>query len=107
MRRWNRLTIKKHYASETQKQKDKAKEYSGTKAFVYSFKLIDLKSKLYVAFGMSLKSEKEAFDKSMEMLKHIDVKIDSVRLDKYYSFLLMWIDSGKQRSMSFREKMLH
>ncbi len=28
------LTIKKHYASETQIRKDKAKEYSGTKAFV-------------------------------------------------------------------------
>jgi len=34
---------------------------------------------------MSLKSEKEAFDRAMEMLKHIDVEIDSVRLDKYYS----------------------
>ncbi len=80
------LTIKKHYASETQKRKDKAKEYSGTKAFVYSFKLMDIESKMYVAFGMSLKSEKEAFDRAMEMLKHIDVEIDSVRLDKYYSF---------------------
>ena len=80
------LTIKKHYASETQKRKDKAKEYAGTKAFVYSFMLMDLKSKMYVAFGMSLKSEKEAFDRAMEMLKHIDVEIDSMRLDKYYSF---------------------
>ncbi len=79
------LSIKKHYASETQIRKDKAKEYSGTKAFVYSFKLMDLESKMYVAFGMSLKSEKEAFDKAMEMLKHIDVEIDSARLDKYYS----------------------
>ena len=35
---------------------------------------------------MSLKSEKEAFDKAMEMLKHIDIEIESVRLDKYYSF---------------------
>ncbi len=80
------LTIKKHYASETQIRKDKAKEYSGTKAFVYSFKLLDLKSKMYVAFGMSLKSEKEAFDRAMEMIKKIDVQIDSIRLDKYYSF---------------------
>lgn len=79
------LSIKKHYASETQIRKDKAKEYSGTKAFVYSFKLMDLESKMYVAFGMSLKSEKEAFDKAMEMLKHIDIEIESVRLDKYYS----------------------
>lgn len=47
------LTIKKHYASETQKRKDKVKEYSGTKAFVYSFKLLDLQSRMYVAFGMS------------------------------------------------------
>ncbi len=80
------LTIKKHYASETQKRKDKAKEYSGTKTFVYSFRLMDIRSRMYVAFGMSLKSEKEAFDKAMEMLKHIDVEIRSVRLDKYYSF---------------------
>jgi transposase len=79
------LSIKKHYASETQIRKDKAKEYSGTKAFVYSFKMMDLDSKMYVAFGMSLKSEKEAFDKAMEMLKHIDIEIESVRLDKYYS----------------------
>ena len=79
------LTIKKHYASETQKRKDEAKEYSGTKAFVYSFRLMDLDSKMYVAFGTSVKSEKEAFDRAMEMLKHIDVEIDSVRLDKYYS----------------------
>ena len=53
------LSIKKHYASETQIRKDKAKEYSGTKAFVYSFKLMDLESKMYVAFGMSLKSERK------------------------------------------------
>lgn len=79
------LSIKKHYASETQLRKDKAKEYSGTKAFAYSFKLMDIESKMYVAFGMSLKSEKEAFDKAMEMLKNIDIEIESVRLDKYYS----------------------
>jgi transposase len=35
---------------------------------------------------MSLKSETEAFDKAMEMLKHIDIEIENVRLDKYYSF---------------------
>ncbi len=80
------LTIRKHYASETLKRKDKAKEYSGTKSFVYSFRLMDLRSRMYVAFGMSLKSEKEAFDRAMKMQKHIDIEIESVRLDKYYSF---------------------
>jgi transposase len=34
---------------------------------------------------MSMKSEKEAFDKAMKMLKHIDIEIESFRLDKYYS----------------------
>lgn len=82
------LTIRKHYASETKRRKEKAKESNtkGKKAFVYSFRLLDLESKMYVAYGMSLKSEKEAFDRAMEMLKGIDIEIDSVRLDKYYSF---------------------
>jgi len=79
------LTIKKHYASETAKRRDKVKESDAKKAFVYSFKMLDLKSRMYVAFGMSLKSEKEAFDRATEMLKDIDTKIDSMRLDKYYS----------------------
>lgn len=81
------LTIRNHYASEANRRKDKAKESNAkeVKAFVYSFKMLDLESKMYVAYGMSLKSEKEAFDRAMEMLKDIDAKIESIRLDKYYS----------------------
>lgn len=81
------LTIRNHYASEANRRKDKAKESNAkeAKAFVYSFKMLDLESKMYVAYGMSLKSEKEAFDRAMEMLKDIDAKIESIRLDKYYS----------------------
>lgn len=59
------------------------------KAFVYSFKTLDLKTGMYAVFGMSMKSEKEAFDKAMEMLaeinKSIVVTLESIRLDKYYS----------------------
>lgn len=80
------LTITKHYSSYVQKLKDKAKEQkSEKKTFVYNFALMDLKSMMYVCFGSSLKSEKEAFDKAMQMLRDIDVKIKSVRLDRYYS----------------------
>lgn len=80
------LTITKHYSSYVQKLKDKAKEQkSEKKAFVYNFALMDLKSQMYVCFGSSLKSEKEAFDKAMQMLRDIDVKLKSVRLDRYYS----------------------
>lgn len=90
------LTISKHYASEIAKRGDKVKEAEtqqenpvkdGQKkrAFVYSFKLLDLNSNLYVSYGMSFKSEKEAYDDAMAMLKELGLKLGSVRLDKYYS----------------------
>lgn len=82
------LTIRKHYATEMQKLKEKGKKNDGRKKkkhFVFSFMLMDLKTKMYVCYGTSFKSEKEAFDKAMRMLEKIDVKIESIRLDKYYS----------------------
>ena len=66
--------------------KEKSKEQFGEKkAFVYKFALMDLKTKMYVCYGSSLKSEKEAFDRAIQMLKNIDVKLNSIRLDRYYS----------------------
>ena len=81
------LTITKHYSAYVQKLKDKSKEQIGEKkAFVYKFALMDLKTKMYICYGSSLISEKKAFDKAMQMLQDIGVKIDSIRLDRYYSF---------------------
>tara|TARA_Y100000296_G_scaffold4518_1_gene5828 strand:- start:111 stop:1055 length:945 start_codon:yes stop_codon:yes gene_type:complete len=81
------LFISKHYSSYAQKLKDKAKDSKNTKrSFVYKFSLLDLKSKMYVCFGTSLISEAKAFHKAMEMLGLLDIKIKSVRLDRYYSF---------------------
>jgi transposase len=40
---------------------------------------------MYVAYGTSSKSENQAFERAMKMLKYMDVKIKSMRLDKYYS----------------------
>jgi transposase len=80
------LFISKHYCSYVQKLKDKAKESENTKkAFVYKFALMDLKTKMYICFGTSLISERKAFDKAMQMLKEMEIKINSVRLDRYYS----------------------
>jgi transposase len=80
------LTISKHYSSYVQKLKDKAKDGEQTKrAFVYNFALMDLETKMYVCYGTSLKSEKEAFDKAMQMLRFVDIKMNSIRLDRYYS----------------------
>ena len=81
------LTIKKHYASYVQKLKDKSKEQTATekRAFVYRFNIMDLSTKMYVCYGSSLRSEREAFDKAMQMLEEYEIKIDSIRLDRYYS----------------------
>lgn len=80
------LTITKHYATEAAK-KNEAKQASteAKKAFVYSFKLMDVKTRMYVTYGTSLKSEKGAFERAMRMLSTADVELDSVRLDRYYS----------------------
>lgn len=87
------LTIKKHYATEAKKLKDKVKKSNSRKSkkskkskkrrFTYSFKFMDLDTRMYLAHGTSLKSEKEAFVKASEMAKAMG--INSLRLDKYYS----------------------
>jgi transposase len=91
------LTIKKHYASETQKLKEKIKTLSGQNKkkkskekkkalFVYSFAIIDIITRMYIAYGSSMKSEKEAFISAIKMLEEVDVDITikSIRLDKYF-----------------------
>jgi transposase len=96
------LTISKHYESAARELKDRAKENGGSgdassssskeeepkkhqRAFAYSFRLMDLSTRMYLAYGTSLRSEKEAFDRAMSMLSTVDVTLDSVRLDRYYS----------------------
>lgn len=80
------LTVRKHYASECEKRKEGVKRRgTGKRTFVYSFKLLDLKTRMYAAYGMSLKSEKKAFERAMKMLEEIDLQIGTVRLDRYYS----------------------
>lgn len=88
------LTIKKHYASEVEKLKDKAKDSNKLAkahkvkkktAFVYSFALMDFKTRMYISFGTSFKSEREAYDKAMAMTQETGIKLKSIRLDRYYS----------------------
>ncbi len=79
------LLVSQHYATSAQKLKDKAKETSGTVKFVYSFALIDIKERMYIGYGTSFKSEKEAFERALAVAKEIGIKVKSLRLDKYYS----------------------
>lgn len=84
------LTIKENYASITEKLREKAKDTievikKKKKRFVYSFALLDLNTRMYIAYGTSHKSEKEAFLTAIEMAKNIDIPVNSIRLDRYYS----------------------
>ena len=65
--------------------KDKIKETSGTVKFVYSFALMDIKERMYIGYGTSFKSEKEAFEKALTIAKRIGIEVSSLRLDRYYS----------------------
>ena len=94
------LTVKKNYESYAQKLKELAKESpkdkeekDGTKKakehkkrlFAYSFTIMDLETRLYIAFGSSMKSERDAYDRAMDLLSSIGVEMDTIRLDRYYS----------------------
>lgn len=85
------LTIKKHYATEAQKLKDKLKKPSKKvhkkKQFAYCFKLMDITSHMYIAYGTSFKSEDEAYQQALKMTKELDtdISLESIRLDRYYS----------------------
>lgn len=89
------MIISKHYASVAASLKDKAKENKNIKrifskkkrrkSFVYSFNLLDLKSRMYISYGTSFRSEKDAYNKAVGMLKKMNIKVRSIRLDRYYS----------------------
>lgn len=87
------LTITKHYRSKSREKGVKeGKEYKDEKskkkrkAFVYAFALMDLATGMYIGYGVSLKSEKEAFIRARDMSEDIGITLNSIRLDKYYSY---------------------
>ncbi len=46
---------------------------------------MDLETKTHIAFGSSMKSEREADERAMNLLPLTGIEIDSIRLDRYYS----------------------
>ena len=83
------LSIKVHYASAAQKLKDKIKtgeEQDRRKnLFVYSFALLDLRSRMYIGTGTIFRSEKEAYHDAVRMAKNAGIEMSSLRLDRYFS----------------------
>ncbi len=81
------LSISRHYATEASKRNEEIKEThdDDKKAFAYSFTLLDLDEKMYVGFGSSMRSERDAYNKAREMMGKLGIKMRTVRLDRYYS----------------------
>lgn len=74
------LTVTKHYSTNVRKENGKKK------TFAYAFAFIDLNTKMYVGYGTGMRSEMEAFNSAREMMKRIGIEVNSVRLDRYYTF---------------------
>ncbi|KXB03127.1 transposase [candidate division MSBL1 archaeon SCGC-AAA261F19] len=70
------LQTGKHYRNDCKKQGDK---------YRYVFRLVDLKTGMYIGYGYSNKSEKRAFRKALALLEREGIPLHKVRLDKYYS----------------------
>jgi transposase len=86
------LTITRHYRTVRGKTRKSSKSTSEPqvkqekwKLFTYAFALMDLDSHMYVGYGASLKSEKDAFEKALVIVRECGVEIKSIRLDQYYS----------------------
>ena len=75
------LTVTKHYRSLRERNGETVKEGK----FVYSFALMDLETRMYVGYAVSVKSEKDAYHKALEMIGKMRIDLKSIRLDKYYS----------------------
>lgn len=76
------LTIKMHYQTYASKFEEKFKVAKcKRKNSVHKFVLMGPDSKIHVCYGTSLKSGKDAYIKTMKMLKTTGIKIQSRRLD--------------------------
>jgi transposase len=70
------LSVTKHYRTDVSKK---------GRGYLYVFRVIDIDTGFYVAVGYSNSSEMEAFHKAMTMLAELEIPVDSMALDKYYS----------------------
>jgi transposase len=77
------LTVKEHYASIASKLKEK--KSTKKQKILFSFTLMDVDTRIYIAYGCSFKSEKDAFNKAYDMLLNLNINLNSIRLDRYYS----------------------
>ena len=84
------LTVTKHYSTNVRKSNGKKK------TFAYAFAFLDLRTKMYVGYGVGMRSEMEAFNSAKSMMERLGIDVDSVRLDRYYTFRSITGRFGRQ-----------
>ena len=77
------LSITRHYRS-MRENGNCIKANPDRRLFAYAFAILDLDTKLYVAYGVSMKSEKDAYRDALRMLDITVRDVGSIRLDQYY-----------------------
>ena len=77
------LSITRHYRS-MRVNGNCIKTNPDHRLFVYAFAILDLGTKLYVAYGVSIKPEKDAYREALRMLGITVRDAGSIRLDQYY-----------------------
>lgn len=88
------LTVTKHYRTVGEKYGDKIKSNETEdktksnekkkKLFTYAFALMDIQTWMYIGYGTSMRSERDAFNKAIKMMHECGIVPSSVRLDQYY-----------------------
>ena len=63
------LTVTKHYRS----MREKYGEFVKKGGFVYAFTLMDLSTRMYIGYAVSLKSEKDAYVKALDMIASLRI----------------------------------
>ncbi len=77
------LSITRHYRS-MRENGNCIKTNPDHRLFAYAFAILDLDIKLYAAYGVSMKSEKDAYREALRMLEITVRDVESIRLDQYY-----------------------
>ena len=75
------LTVTRHYRSIREKIGESVKKGQ----FVYSFALMELNTRMSIGYAVSLRSERDAYMKALDMIASLRIDLESIRLDREYS----------------------
>lgn len=70
------LSVETHYRLQPRKK---------GKTYLYTLRIIDVETNMYVGIGFSTRSEMDAYRKAIALMQRNGIEMSSISLDKYYS----------------------